>query len=77
MGIRRKKQVSKTYIDLTKDMYDGVVTWVRIIGENQVVSYLYQGSALGPYRFALETDEPTRDIEDEVSWCMFFVVDLN
>ena len=37
---------------------------------------LYQGSTLTPSLFALIMDELTTHIQEEVSWCMLFVVDI-
>jgi len=37
---------------------------------------LHQGSTLNPYLFTQVMDEPTRTIQDEICWCMFFANDI-
>ena len=37
---------------------------------------LHQGSALNPYLFSLLMDEVTRDIQDDITWCMLFADDV-
>ena len=37
---------------------------------------LHQGSVLSPYLFALVMDEVTRDIQDDIPWCMLFADDV-
>ena len=37
---------------------------------------LHQGSALSPWLFALVMDEVTRDIQDDIPWCMLFANDV-
>jgi hypothetical protein len=62
----QKHVVSTKYITLIKDMYDNVVTSVRISdGDTNDFSInigLHQRSARNPYLFALVMDEVTRDI---------------
>jgi hypothetical protein len=61
-------------------MYDNVVTSVRTSdGDTNDFSInigLHQGSALSPYLFALVMDEVTRDIQDDIPWCMLFTNDV-
>jgi hypothetical protein len=72
----KKHKVSTKYITLIKDMYDNVVTSVRIsdgdTNDFLINIGLYQGSALSPYLFALVMEEVTRDIQGGISWCMLF-----
>jgi hypothetical protein len=68
--VLQKHKVSTKCITLIKDMYDNVVTSIRInIG-------LHQGSAMSSYLFALVMDEVTRDIQGGISWCMLFSDDV-
>ena len=74
-----KKRVPIKYIDIIKDMYDGVVANVRTCGgitsDFFITSGLHQGSALSPFLFAIVMDELTRAIQDEIPQCMLFVDD--
>ena len=68
------------YINVIKDMYDGVVTSVRTAGDYTVEFTirigLHQGYALSPYLFTIVVDELTREIQDRVPWCMLFADDI-
>jgi hypothetical protein len=70
----QKHKVSSKYITLIKDMYDNVVTSVRITdgdtNDFPINIGLHQGSALSPYLFALVMYEVTRDIQGDILWCM-------
>ncbi|KAL6494082.1 glutamated carboxypeptidase [Orobanche gracilis] len=57
-----QKGVSRKYIDIIKDMYEGASTSVR--------------SALSPFLFAIVMDELTRGIQNDVPWCMMFADDI-
>ena len=76
----RKKGVTKRYIELVKDMYDGAITSIKTtIGETSefpITVGLHQGSALSPYLFALVMDELTKHIQDDIPWCMLFADDI-
>ena len=65
-----KKGVPIKYIDIIKDMYDGVVANVRtcgdIISDFSITIGLHQGSALSPFLFAIVMDGLTRAIQDEI-----------
>ena len=58
------------YITLIKDMYDNVVTSVRIsdgdTNDFLIKIGLHQGSALSPYFFDLVMNEVTRDIQGDI-----------
>ncbi|CAL5326839.1 unnamed protein product [Camellia sinensis] len=75
-----KKGVTKGYIDVIRDMYEGVVTNIRSpageTNEFPITVGLHQGSTLSPYLFALVMDELTINIQDDVPWCMLFVDDI-
>jgi Reverse transcriptase (RNA-dependent DNA polymerase) len=63
-----------------KDMYTNIVTCVRACdGESDTFSIkirLHQGSALSPYIFTLVMDEITKDIQEDIPWCMLFTDDV-
>ena len=75
-----KKTVPIKYIDIIKDLYDGVVANVRtcggIISDFSISIGLHQGSVLSPFLFAIVMDELTRAIQDEIPWCMLFADDI-
>jgi len=74
------KKVPIKYIDIIRDMYDGVVANVRtcggIISNFSISIGLHQRSALSPFLFAIVMDELTRAIQDEIPWCMLFADDI-
>jgi len=65
-----KKRISIKYIDIIRDMYDGVVTNVRtcggIISDFSITIRLHQKSVLSPFLFAIVMDELTRAIKNEI-----------
>ena len=69
-----KKGVPIKYIEIIKDMYDGVLANVKTCGgitsDFSITIGLHQGSALSPLLFFIVMDELTRAIQDEISWCM-------
>jgi len=75
-----KHKVPTKYVGLIKDMYTKVVTSVRTkdgdTNDFPIRIGLHQGSALSPYLFALVIDEVTRDIQEDVPWCMLFADDV-
>ena len=75
-----KKGVPIKYIDIIKDMYDGVVANVRTCGgitsDFFITIGLHQESTLSPFLFAIVMDELTRAIQNEISWCMLFADDI-
>jgi hypothetical protein len=76
----QKHKASIKYITLIKDMYDNVVTSVRISDRDTnnfpINIEMHQGSALSPYLFSLVMDEVTRDIQGGILWCMLFTYDV-
>ena len=76
-----ENESSIKYIDIIKNMYDGVVTNVRtcggIISDFSITIRLHQGSALSPFLFATVMDELTRAIQVEKPWCMLFADDMS
>ena len=75
-----KHKVPTKYVGLIKDMYNNVVTSVQTsdgdTDDFPIRIGLHQGSALSPYLFFLVMDEFTRDIQGDISWCMFFADDV-
>ncbi|KAL6564650.1 hypothetical protein OROMI_016100 [Orobanche minor] len=74
------KGVSRKYIDIIKDMYEGASTSVRTnVGRTEefpITIGVHQGSALSPFLFAIVMDELTRGIQNDVPWCMMFADDI-
>ncbi|KAL6501581.1 hypothetical protein OROGR_026714 [Orobanche gracilis] len=75
-----KKGVSRKYIDIIKDMYEGASTSVRTnVGRTEefpITIGVHQGSALSPFLFAIVMDELTSGIQNDVPWCMMFADDI-
>jgi len=65
-----KKRVPINYIDIIKDMYDGVVINVRTCGgitsDFSIIFRLHQGSTLSLFLFVIMMDDLTRAIQDEI-----------
>lgn len=78
--VLKKKEVTKSYIDVIRDMYEGVVITIRSpAGEASkfpITVGLHQRSTLNLYLFALVMDELTCNIQDDVPWCMLFANDI-
>jgi Reverse transcriptase (RNA-dependent DNA polymerase) len=57
-----------------------VMTSIRIFdGESNIFFIkikLYQESALSPYIFTLVMNEIIKDIQGDISWCIFFADDV-
>ena len=72
-----KKRVPIKYIDIIKDMYDGVEANVRTYGgitsDFFITIGLHQGSV---FLFAIVMNELTRAIQNEIPWCMLFTDDV-
>ena len=79
-GAWRRKGVSVEYMRVIRDMYEGVRTKVRtVLGDTSdfpIDIVLHQGSALSPFLFTTVMDELTRDIQNEIPWCMLFADDI-
>ena len=62
-------------------MYESVKISVRSsIGDTEYFPIdigLHQGSTLNPFLFTIIMDELTREIQDEVPWCMLLVMILS
>ena len=65
-----KKEFLIKYIDIIKDMYDGVMANVKtcrgITSNFSITIGLHQGSVLSPFIFTIVMDELTRAIQDEI-----------
>jgi len=60
-----KKEVPIKYIDIIKDMYDGVAnvrTCGGITNDFSITMGLHQGSTSSPFLFVIVMDELTREI---------------
>jgi len=75
-----ERNIPRGYIDAIRDMYEGSMTTIKTIcgvtNEFPVTIGLHQGSSLSPYLFTLVIDELTKNIQDEVPWCMLFADDI-
>ena len=75
-----KHKVPTKYVTLIKDMYNNAVTSVRTNDGNTdyfpIKIGLHQRSALSPYFFVLVMDEVTRNIQEDLPWCMLFADDV-
>ncbi|KAJ7957491.1 Retrovirus-related Pol polyprotein LINE-1 [Quillaja saponaria] len=78
--VLEKKKVPTKYVEVIKDMYEGVMTRVRTLdgmaGEFSITIGVHQGLSLSPYLFALVMDELTYNIQDRALWCMLFADDI-
>ena len=75
-----KKGVPIKYIDIIKNMYDGIVANVRICGgitsNFSITIGLHQRSTLSPFLFVIVMNELTRAIQNEIPWCMLSADDM-
>lgn len=75
-----KKGIHIKYMNIVKDTYEGAFTSMKtIVGDTKefpITVGLDQGSALGPYLFALVMDELTNTIQDEVPWVYALLIIL-
>ncbi|GKF16039.1 retrovirus-related pol polyprotein LINE-1 [Tanacetum coccineum] len=74
------KGTSRRYIRVIRDMYDDaktrVRTSIRYIEFFLVDVGLHQGSAISPYLFALILDELSKEIQEDIPWCLIFADDI-
>jgi hypothetical protein len=78
--VLEKRKVPTKYSTLFRDMCENVVTSVRV-GFSETDTFpntigLCQGSALSPYMFFLVMDEVTKDIQEDIPWCILFSDDV-
>ena len=75
-----KEAVPLKYVSIIRDMYEGVVTNIRICGgltdEFPIKIGVHQGSALSPLLFAIVMDEIIESIHEDIFWCMLFADDI-
>jgi len=68
------------YIRVINDMCEGGRTSVKMPGGATNDFYVgvgvHQGSALSPFLFTLVMEELTKEIQEELPWCMLFVDDI-
>ena len=68
--VSKKKWMTKGYIDVIRNMYEGVMTIIRSstgeTNEFPITVELHQRSILSAYLFVLVMDELTRNIQDDV-----------
>ena len=75
-----KKVFLLKYVSIIRDMYEGVVTNVRTYGglmnEFPITIRVHQGLALSHFLFAIVMDKITKNICEEIPWCMLFADDI-
>ena len=69
--------MTKSYIFVIRDIYEGVVVTTISSPAGETTEFpitvgVHQGSTLSPYPFALVMDELTINIQDDVPRCMLF-----
>lgn len=77
-----KKGIPKVHVNLIEYIYEGTSTRVKSLCEEETWNFsvrvrVHQVLALGPYLYSLIVmNEITKDVQDEVSWCMLFIHDI-
>ena len=74
--VLREQRRSFAYILFIKDIYRRANTSIRTLGgdtnEFSIDIGLHQGLTLCPFLFTNVTDELTKEIQDDIPWCMSF-----
>ena len=77
----KKKEVLLAYIRAIKDMYEGVKNQYQSSTGNAEYFPIdirhHQDLALSSFLFTIVMDELTREIQDEILWCMLFADDCS
>ena len=81
VGVAEGKQEALRLVsEMIMDMYERVVTTIRSptgeTNEFPITVRLHQRSTLSPYLFALVMDELTKNIQNDMPWCMLFADDI-
>ncbi|GKE22629.1 retrovirus-related pol polyprotein LINE-1 [Tanacetum coccineum] len=64
---------SRRYIKVIRDMYDGAKTRVRTsIGNTE----FFPVDVISPYLFTLILDELSKEIQEDIPWCLIFADDI-
>jgi len=75
-----QKSIPVAYIQIIRDMYNGVRTRVTtLVGDTDdfpIDIGLHQGSALSPFLFPIVMDNLTRGIQAELPWSLLFADDI-
>ncbi|KAK3552293.1 hypothetical protein QTP86_009435 [Hemibagrus guttatus] len=76
----RKSGVAEKYVRVVQDMYERSRTVVRCaVGQTEEFNVevgLHQGSALGPFLFAIVMDQLSEEVRQESPWTMMFADDI-
>ncbi|KAK3574946.1 hypothetical protein QTP86_019723 [Hemibagrus guttatus] len=76
----RKSGVAEKYVRVVQDLYERSRTVVRCaVGQTEefkVEVGLHQGSALGPFLFAMVMDQLSEEVRQESPWTMMFADDI-
>ena len=76
-----KKGVPIKYINIIKDMYDGVVVNIKTCGgltsDFSITIGLHQGFVLSPFLFVIVMDELTKTIQDGIPCVRYLLMILS